>query len=109
MSEPIRVVPEDLHLSAATVDTHADHLQVKHATADSRIEAAQRGLPAGSAASLGTAVAKWQADTTALFGRMVDHSTGLRAGAAGYQETDQDSASEIDAAAAAINPDDMGL
>jgi uncharacterized protein YukE len=107
--EHIRVAPEDLHLSAARMDAHADQVQVKHVEADSRIEAAQRGLPTGSAAALSAAVAKWQLNSTALFGRMVDHSTGLRAGAAGYQQTDQDSASEIDEAANAISPDDMGL
>lgn len=107
--EPIRVVPEDLHLSAATVDTHADKVRAKHATADGRIEAAQRGFPTGSAAALSAAVSKWQLNSTALFGHMVDHSTGLRAGAACYQETDQDSARRIDAAGSAIDPDDMGL
>lgn len=109
MADSIRVVPEDLHMSAGTVDVHADNVQLRHATADGRLEGAQPGLPAGSAAALETTVAKWQSDTAALFGRMVDHSTGLRAGAAGYQETDDAGASAIDAAAATINPDDMGL
>jgi len=105
----VRVVPDDLHLSAATVDVHADEVQLKHATADGRIEAAQVGLPAASAAALNTKVTKWQADTAALFGRMVDHSTGLRAGASIYQQTDHKGANEIEAAGAAISPDDMGL
>ncbi|MCB0940697.1 MULTISPECIES: hypothetical protein [Mycolicibacterium] len=60
----VRVVPEDLHLSAATVDMHADTVRVKHASADGRIEGAQRGLPASSAAVLISTVAKWQADST---------------------------------------------
>jgi uncharacterized protein YukE len=107
--EHIRVAPEDLHLSAARIDAHADQVQVKHAEADSRIEAAQSGVPTGSAAALSTVVAKWQLTSTAIFGRMVDHSTGLRAGAADYQQTDQYSASEIDETADAISPYDLGL
>ena len=109
MPESVRVIPEDLRLSAAMVDVHADNVQLRHATSDGRIESAQRGLPAGSAAVLSSAVAKWQGDTAMLFGRMVDHSTGLRAGASGYQQADRDGASEIEAAAAAIRPEDMGL
>jgi uncharacterized protein YukE len=109
MPDWLRVVPEDLHVSAATVDVHADDVQVRHSTADGRIEAAQVGLPTGSAAALSSAVAKWQVNTTALFGRMVDHSAGLRAGATLYQQTDTDGESEIETAAAAISPDDMGL
>ena len=109
MPKSVRVVPEDLNMSAATVDVHADDVQLRHATADGRIESAQRGLPTASAAALSTAVTKWQADTAALFGRMVDHSAGLRFGANGYQQTDQTSASDIDAVSVAIEPDDMGL
>lgn len=105
----VRVIPEDLHMSAATVDAHADDVQVRHATANGRIESAQKGLPATTAAALGTAVTKWHADTAAMFGRMVDHSVGLRAGAAGYQQVDDGAAAEIDAVGAAINPEDMGL
>jgi len=107
--DSVRVVPEDLHMSAGTVDVHADNVHLRHAAADGRIEGAQPGLPAGSAAALGTAMTKWQADTAALFGRMMDHSSGLRAGAAGYRETDDAGGGAIDAASAAINPDDMGL
>ena len=109
MSDWLRVVPEDLQLSAGTVDVHADGVLAKHVAADGRIEAAQVGLPAGSAAALISAVAKWQGNTTALFGRMVDHSAGLRAGAGLYQQTDTDGEGEIETAAASIRPDDMGL
>ena len=92
----VRVTPEDLHLSAATVDVHADSMKARHFEADGRMEAAQPGLPAGSAAALTGAVAKWQADTTAIFGRMVDHSDGLRTGAAAYVQTDDEAASDLD-------------
>jgi hypothetical protein len=109
VSDWLRVVPEDLQLSAGTVDVRADGVLAKHVAADGRIEAAQVGLPAGSAVALNSAVAKWQGNTAALFGRMVDHSAGLRAGASLYQQADTDGASEIDATAAPINPDDMGL
>lgn len=101
----VRVVPEDLHLSAATVDMHADTVRVKHASADGRIEGAQRGLPAGSAAVLISTVAKWQADSTALFARMVDHSTGLRTSATAYVTTDTNNGAEVQAAGNQIRPD----
>ena len=83
-------------MSAATVDVHADELWSRQATADGRIESAQRGIPAGSVAALMSAVAKWQGDSSALFGRLVDHGNGLRAGAAAYQQTDCASATELD-------------
>ena len=67
MPEELRVNPEDLHLSAATVDVHADNMQARHFEADGRMEAAQPGLPAGSAAAVTGAVAKWQADTSAIW------------------------------------------
>lgn len=108
MSE-VRVVPEDLQLSAATVDAHADTVRVQHATADGRIDGAQKGLPAGSAAALGAAVAKWHTDSTAMVGRMIDDSTGLRAGAAVYTATDEEGAAAVQAAGHRIRPADMGL
>ena len=68
MPDEVKVTPEDLHLSAATVDVHADDMHARHFAADGRMEAAQPGLPTGSSAALTGAVTKWQADTTALFG-----------------------------------------
>jgi uncharacterized protein YukE len=91
----VRVVADDLKLSASHVDVHADGLRLAHGSADGQIEAAQPGVPAGSAAALNGALAKWQGDTTALFTRMVGHSTGLRSGAAAYEQTDAQSAERI--------------
>jgi hypothetical protein len=75
----VRVAAEDLHMSAATVDVHADDLHLRHATANGRIQGAQVGVPMGSAAALTAAVAKWQADSTVLFGNLVGHGESLRA------------------------------
>ena len=105
----IRVVPEDLHLSAAKVDAHADELHLRHAVANGRIEAAQVGVPTGSAAALSAAVAKWQADTTALFGNLVEHGEALRGAAAGYVGTDEDNAADIEAAGDQVSTLDLGL
>lgn len=105
MPKNVHVVPEDLHLSAATVDMHADSVRVLHASADYRIEGAQRGLPAGSAAMLIGTVARWQADSTAIFARMVDHSTGLRTSAAAYVSTDTQSGAAVSAAGNQIRPE----
>jgi uncharacterized protein YukE len=107
--EHVKVTPEDLHLSAGTVDTHADNVRAQHFAADSRMEAAQAGMPLGSAAALGAAVTKWQADTTTIFGRMVDHARGLRTGAVRYTETDQSAGSDIEKAERQISDVDLGL
>lgn len=105
----VRVVPEDLQVSAATVDAHADSVRIKHAAADGRIESAQKGLPAGSASALGAAVAKWQTDSTAMVGRMIADSDGLRSGAASYTAADADAAAAVETAGNRIRPEDMGL
>jgi uncharacterized protein YukE len=105
----VRVTPEDLHVSAATVDTHADNVQAQHFAADSRMDAAQRGMPAGSAAALATAITKWQADTSAMFGKMIDHAHGLRTGAAAYQRVDTDGATDIENAGRPTSELDLGL
>lgn len=51
MPGSVRVMPEDLHVSVATVDAHADEVWLKHGAADGRIEAAQVGVPTVEAAS----------------------------------------------------------
>ena len=109
MPDEVRVTPEDLHVSAATVDVHADTMHARHFEADGRMEAAQTGLPMGSAAALTGAVTKWQADTTAMFGRMVDHSHGLRTGAAAYAKVDDETATDIDRAGQSVSDLDLGL
>jgi hypothetical protein len=105
----VRVVPVDLQVSAVAVDAHADTMKARHATADGRVEASQRGVPMGSATALGAAMIKWQADSARLFARMTDHSTALRTSAAAYAGTDQDSGAGIHAVAATIRPEDMNL
>ena len=104
----LRVSPEDLQVSAATVGVHADTVRTRHAAADGQIEGAQRGLPAGAAVALGAAVTKWQTDSAALVGRLLDDSSGLRAGAAAYVSTDVDSATAVISASHQIRRD-MGL
>jgi uncharacterized protein YukE len=105
----LRVSPEDLQVSAATVGVHADTVRARHAAADGQIEGAQRGMPAGAAVALGAAVTKWQTDSAALVGRLLDDSAGLRAGAAAYATTDEDSATAVASASHRIRPEDMGL
>ena len=109
MPKTVRVAPEDLMVSASTVDAQADGMWLKHGTADGRIEGAQKGVPTGSNVALTAAVAKWQADSTALFGRLVDHSQGLRVGAAAYENTDVQKAGNIAAAGDQMTELDLGL
>lgn len=109
MPRSVQVVPEDLLVSAFTVDAHADGMWAKHSAADCRIEAAQVGVPTGSALVLSAAAVKWQTDSTALFGRLVEHSQAMRAGALAYEQTDQQSAVGITAAGEQMTDLDLGL
>jgi hypothetical protein len=63
----------------------------------------------GSAAALSAAVAKWQTDTTVLFGNLVGHGDALRGAAAGYVSTDEDNAAAIEAAGDPGATLDLGL
>lgn len=109
MAEPLRVITEDLQVSAATVDVHADGMRARHGAADGKTESSQHGLPAGAAVALGAAVTKWQADTSTLYGRLVDHGQGLRDGAMAYRIADEDGAAEVDAAGRRASELDLGL
>jgi uncharacterized protein YukE len=106
---PLRVTPEDLLVSAATVDAHADGVWQRHGAADGRIDAAQVGVPAASAAALAATVAKWQTDSAALFGRMVDHAQSLTSGAAAYQQTDAHNATDLNQTGDQVTDLDLGL
>jgi len=103
----VRVAPEDLLVSGSTVDAHADTMRAAHVAADGSIEAAQVGVPAGSVVALTAAVTKWQTDSTALFTGMSEHAAALREGAVAYAQTDEHSATAIDAAG--DNIIDLGL
>jgi hypothetical protein len=105
----VRVVADDLRLSALQVDMHADALRLRHGTADGRIEAAQNGIPGGAAAALTGALAKWQHDTSMQFTKLVEHGTGLRTGAAAYDDIDAQSAEALRAAGMAVPYPDLGL
>ena len=107
--ELIRVVPEDLHLSASVVDVHADTMRARHAAADSQIEGAQLGVPSAAAGALQGAVTKWQKESSIVYGRLVGHSTGLREVAAAYLRTDETGGQGLAAAGNAMPSIDLGL
>jgi uncharacterized protein YukE len=109
MAEPLRVVSELFHVSAATVGAHADSMRTRHAASDGRIESSQPGLPAGAAVAVGAAASKWQTDTSVLYEQLVDHGHGLRGGAAAYQSTDEQNAAEVEAAGLKTSGLDLGL
>jgi hypothetical protein len=96
-------------MSAVRIDVHADELHLSHASANGRIEAAQVGVPSGAAAALRVAVAKWQADSTVVFGNLVRHGDALRGAAAGYAGTDEDTAADIHSAGDQVSTLDLGL
>jgi hypothetical protein len=109
MPEVIRGVPEDLRVSAAEVEGHADELQARHAAAHGRIEAAQAGVPATAAVALSAAVAKWQVDTTAMFGNLMEHGGALRGAEVGYVATEDRNSEAIDAVGAEATAVNVGL
>lgn len=109
MPQPLQVVPDDLSVSAATVDTHADRMRAQHAAADDKIETVSSGVPGGSAIALGAAVTKWQSDTSTLYGQLVDHGHSLRSGAQAYAHVDENVATDIDAAGRRASVPDLGL
>ena len=91
----VRVVPEDLHVSAGKVELHADELHARHIVAIGRIEAAQPGVPTSSALALSAAITKWQADTTALLGSLAGYGRAMRGAAAGYVMTEGHNAATL--------------
>jgi uncharacterized protein YukE len=93
--QPIRVTPADLSTTAGKVNGHAEDIQVRHAAADGRIEAAQTGLPAGSAAALSATVAKWQTDSAALFSQLAGHAEAFHTAAANYEGSEQHNADAV--------------
>ena len=109
MPQPLQVVTDDLAVSAAAVDTHADRMRARHAAADEQIDSACSGVPAGGAAALVAALSKWQADTSALYGELVGHGHGLRSGAQAYASVDIRAATEIDSIGQRMPVPDLGL
>jgi uncharacterized protein YukE len=95
VAESIRVGPEGLHASASAVGEHAEELQMRRTAAAGRMEAAQPGMPAGSAAALSAAVAKWRLDTERHVSALSDHSEGFRLSATAYAQTEAGNAERV--------------
>jgi hypothetical protein len=101
MTEPtVHVVPEDLYVSGAAVDSHALDLSEADALADSRIESALPYLPGLAAAALAAKTTNWQATTAAFRERLTDHAIAFRTSAMNYLESDDASAQLIGAVGA---------
>ena len=100
---------EDLHLSAAKVDVHADELQARHVAANGRIEAAQVGVPSTAAVALSAALTKWQADTAVLVGNVLDHGEALRGAATTFLATEQHNAARLQCVGNEASSFDLGL
>ncbi|MCH9729390.1 MAG: WXG100 family type VII secretion target [Actinomycetia bacterium] len=96
-AERLRVDPIDLHLSSDHLDVHHAEFQAAHASADSDIEAAQRGWVGTSAAALQAKFVEWQAVTAQLSSDVEAHGSAFRAAARGYTTTDTDNAGSLDA------------
>jgi uncharacterized protein YukE len=109
MPEVIRGVPEDLRVSAADVEGHADELQARHTAAHGRIEAAQAGVPAAAAVALSATVAKWQEDTAVLSGNLFRHGRALRGAEVAYVATEHHSSEAINAVGAEGSAVNVGL
>lgn len=97
MADPIRVAPEDLHLSAARVEGHGEELHARHAASDSRVAEAAAGVPLGAAAALGAAMTKWQVDSTILTGKIAGHGQAFRGAATSFAEVEEGNTAAVKA------------
>ncbi|MGH3678204.1 MAG: hypothetical protein ACRDU5_21220 [Mycobacterium sp.] len=95
MSGRIRANPEDLKVCAIRVDGHAEEVQLGHAAADGRIEAAQAGLPAASAAAMTSKGARWQETTAVLHARLSGHGVAFHGSAEAYAMTEGHNADAV--------------
>jgi uncharacterized protein YukE len=91
----VRVNPDDLLVSGARVDFHADGVLADHRVADARIGAAQAGWVGLSASALALKAAQWETVSAVLVGKLADHARALRTGAATFEFTDTDNARRI--------------
>jgi uncharacterized protein YukE len=89
MSDWLRADPEALAAAAQQVQGHAEDVQFGHASADSRIEAAQAGLVGLSSVSLQAKLAQWWVKSEALYTRIYGHSAGLGMCASGFAESEE--------------------
>lgn len=96
MANVVRVVPENLLLSAGHVEAHAGDIAARHGAALGRIAAAQKGQVGRSAVAVAAAAARWQTVSAALQARMADHSRALHTSGLVFEATDQDSAARLD-------------
>ncbi|SRR5690606_4920383 len=109
MPKQVEVSPEDLRASAHYVDTLAETLNVQHAAADARIQAAMPSQIGRSAAMLRAAATKWQEDTAKFHARLSGHGQALRESGAMYEATDMDGARAVGKAGQQITDLDLGL
>jgi WXG100 family type VII secretion target len=83
--------------SAVHVYGQGEGLAAEHASADSRIEAAQAGWAGASAAAMTARSAKWMQTSAVLVGRLSTHSQDLHTCACTFAETEQHRAEAIKA------------
>jgi WXG100 family type VII secretion target len=95
MQDRIRVTPEDLLISGARVNGHADDLEAHHAASHADIHAAQAGMVGASAAAMEAKLTQWQSTTVALTNRLTDHARALTSGGMQYSQSDRKNAAII--------------
>jgi hypothetical protein len=101
-SEPLKVDPTELHVTAGQLDGHSRDFLTAHQTAHSR--ASQANLGSGlSKAALPQMLAAWEADSARFAKHFATHAEGHREAATQYVKTDTANAYGIEDAGAALS------
>ncbi len=108
MADSLGVDTVALHASAGAVDATADDFRLGHATAHTRMAAAQGGWIGASAAALAAKTAEWETDTDEHYADLVSRGHQMRSASAQYADTDATASSAVDAAASRL-VGEMGL
>lgn len=100
-SEPLKVDPTELRLTADKIDGHASSFRTAHETAQSR--ASNTALGSGlAAAALPAMLETWESDRARFDTQFVTHAEAHRGAAGKYERTDTDNADGIDDVSSAL-------
>ena len=96
MGKNLEVDPVEVRMAADHVDVAADGLRNDHGVAQERIGTAKAGWIGTSGDALSKLSTKWEEDTTRHYNELIAHVEGFNAAAAGYTNTDNHGATEIE-------------
>ncbi|WP_100514879.1 PE domain-containing protein [Mycobacteroides abscessus] len=91
MTEPLSVVPEQLHLSANAVDKHLNNHLDAHKAADAKIASAASGLVGAAASALASKSTDLQAKSLHITNELTHFRNALDQCGYAYTTTDEES------------------